>query len=129
MGHNRKVMIIDDNLIDQMITAYILKTNLAYTDILVMNSARLAFEYLKLNQDNLAAIPCKILLDLDMPDMNGFEFMESFITLAAKVIENCEVIVLTGSDIEEDLKLIAAHPNVAKLIAKPIIKSQFLPII
>jgi DNA-binding NarL/FixJ family response regulator len=57
-----------------------------------------ALEYLN-SKDNME--PCVILLDLNMPKMNGFEFLN--IIKADEKLKNIPVVVLTTSGTEQDI--------------------------
>lgn len=129
MEQKKKIMIVDDNLIDQMITAHVLNSNLVNKEVMVMESAYLALEYLETNKDNPAAMPSVILLDLDMPGMNGLEFIQQFRNFAESVKNACRIIVVTGSDIPSDIELIESDPHVCKLLTKPLSRHELIPMI
>ncbi len=62
MENRNKVMIVDDNPIDQLITKYILKLNHEKGDIIVMTSANEALNYLDSNISRPEALPSLICL-------------------------------------------------------------------
>jgi CheY-like chemotaxis protein len=121
-----KVMIVDDNPIDQMITEYILKLNHKQGNIIVMTSVYQALTYLAENANNPEALPSLIYLDLDMPIMNGFDFLKHFKEYAAEVQEKCRIVVVTGSEIIADIEKLRSDPHVIKLIAKPLHKHSLV---
>lgn len=129
MQSMNKIMIVDDNPIDQMITAQVLRTSYDDVDIMVMESVQLAIEYLNSNQENLAAIPSLILLDLDMPELNGFDFLSHFNNYSAAVKDVCRIVVLTASEVTNDIEQMEADPNVSRLITKPLDKNALMPVI
>lgn len=122
-------MIVDDNVIDQMITARVLKTSYAQEQIIFMEGAPQALAYLNEHIDNPALLPNLILLDLDMPNMNGIGFLNQFNTFAKSIKEACKIVVLTASDVIADIEVMRADPNVATLIAKPLDKYSLAPVI
>lgn len=122
-------MVVDDNIIDQMITTRILKTHYAYDEIVIVQSAVEALDYINRHLDQPALLPNLILLDLDMPLINGFGFLERFKEYSNAIKSKCAIVVLTASDITNDLEKIKFHPQVSRLIAKPLNKSSLLPII
>jgi len=122
-------MIVDDNVIDQMITARVLKTSYAQEQIIFMEGAPQALAYLNEHIDNPALLPNLILLDLDMPNMNGIGFLNQFSTFANSIKEACKIVVLTASDVIADIEVMRADPNVATLIAKPLDKYSLAPVI
>ena len=130
MEQRKKIMIIDDNLIDQMITAHVLKSNnTTNEDLLIMENAYLALDYLEANKNNLNAMPSLILLDLDMPGMSGYEFLQHYKNFSQEIKSLCRIIVLTGSDIQADIDRVEADPYVSKLITKPLSKNQLIPML
>ncbi|RZL50686.1 MAG: response regulator [Pedobacter sp.] len=129
MGQKSKIMIVDDNPIDHMITKYILKHNFAIEDVTVMESAEAALSYLESKQNDLNTLPELIILDLDMPGLNGFDFIDRYAKLSKALQKTCKIVVLTGSDILADLEKIKANVYVSELINKPLSKNALLDII
>lgn len=120
MENKNKVMIVDDNPIDQLITEYILKFDHQKGDILVMTSAHEALDYLAQHSNTPKALPSLIYLDLDMPVMNGFDFLQRFKEYADVVKEGCRIIVVTASEAISDIEKMKSDPYVVKLISKPL---------
>jgi CheY-like chemotaxis protein len=126
MEQKYKIMIVDDNPMDQLITKHVLKKEYAFDEVMVMASASAALDYLEANQDNISAIPNLILLDLDMPGLNGFGFLDKFSTFADIVRNTCKIVVLTASEVIEDIAQMQADPHVFRLIPKPLMKNSLL---
>lgn len=59
-----------------------------------------------------------IFLDLNMPIMNGWQFMEDFNAFAKP--SNCMVFIVTSSRNQNDIDILMANPLVADFITKPI---------
>ena len=129
MAIRNKIMIVDDNPIDHMITKYILKHNFAVEDVTVMESAEAALFFLTERQHNITELPELIILDLDMPGVNGFGFLERFSRLNKQLIKKCNVVVLTGSDVTADLEKIKANQFVTELISKPLSRNALSELI
>lgn len=103
-----------------MITAHVLKTKYQRYDIIVMESANEALHFLEANKENADELPSLIILDLDMPDLNGIGFLQQFSRHTKKLRETCKIVVLTASEVEDDLKAMKADPHVVELINKPL---------
>lgn len=129
MERKNRIMIVDDNLIDQMITARVLKTSYAEEQIILMESAQQALAYLNQHIESPELLPNLILLDLDMPIMNGIGFLNQFNNFADSIKEACKIVVLTASDVLTDIEIMRADPNVATLIAKPLNKNSLFPVV
>lgn len=128
MEVNNKIMIVDDNIIDQMITARVVKSSYGVEEVIVMKSAAEGLDYLHQHVLSPHLLPNLILLDLDMPIMNGFDFLQEFNKCADVVIERCQIVVVTASDVLADLEIIQSHPRVLKLIPKPLAINSLSPI-
>ncbi len=113
-------MIVDDNPIDQLITTYILKFNYPKEDIIIMPGAPEALSYLDFHESEPQNLPFLIFLDLDMPGMNGMTFLDHFKKCAEGIKNNCQIIVITASDISEDVETMRKNPLVTRLIPKPL---------
>ena len=99
----KSVILIDDNEIDNFINRKILE-NYGVTNILTFTSANDALSYLKQS----AGSPELILLDLYMPVMNGFEFIDEFKKLEIEK-QPIDICILSASinpgDVEEVQKV------------------------
>jgi CheY-like chemotaxis protein len=128
MQKNR-ILIIDDNPIDHMITSHVLRTVYKLWDVVVIESAQQALEFIELNKENISELPSLIILDLDMPGLNGIGFLERFALHSDEVKEACKIVVLTASDVAADLATMKANPDVIKLISKPLDKTALSSVI
>lgn len=121
----KTIMIIDDNPIDLYISSKIILKNHFAENLLQYSSAQLAINYLKENQDNEQLLPNLILIDIHMPIMTGFEFMDIYNQLPLKLKQQCDVYVISSTIDEDDIKKVDANKNIKALHEKPITK-EFL---
>ena len=109
----KTVMIIDDSETDQYLSTHIIKKYDANIEILQAYDGEEALEILKA----LPIQPDLIFLDINMPRMNGHEFLEVY----DKWEKRSEVIImLTSSDQEQDKENSLAYQCVKKYYVKPI---------
>jgi len=119
MKNSKPILLAEDNAVDVMIVERAFKDLNIKNQLVCTGNGEEALEYLK-NDSNKK--PCIILLDLNMPKMNGIEFLK--IVKADKVLKKIPVIVLTTSsqqrDIVESFKL-----SIAGYIVKSVDYSKF----
>jgi len=117
MSEKIAVMLIDDNKIDLFIhNEFIKQMNIAHT-ISEYSFAKDALMFLKNN--DAAKWPDLILLDIHMPIMNGFDFLEEYAELPASLREKCKIVIVSSSlDLGDKLKT-KSNPFVLELFEKP----------
>ena len=118
------VMLVDDSAIDNFVSQKTMVNNNFAENVLEFLSARTALDYL-LEQGltgNESAIPSLICLDMNMPVMNGFGFMEEFEKLPEMVREKSHVVILTSMYNPEILSLTFKNSNIINFISKPLIR-------
>lgn len=122
--HNKKpILLVEDDMVDAM------TIKRAMNEINITNSVHHAhngLEALEYLQDDSTPRPCIILLDLNMPKMNGIEFLEEIKHLDE--FKTIPVVVLTTSRQEQD-KVASFQNGVAGYMNKPVDYKQFVEII
>ena len=117
----KKVLLIDDSYIDNLINRRILENNDFSESIVVIDSPDKAFQYIKeCLSDGKNLLPEVIFLDLRMPEMSGFEFLTILGTILGSEPHNIKIYVLSSSLDPSDLKRIKENSLVSKFISKPL---------
>ena len=124
------VWIIDDDLVSLFATRYGIEQWDATCKVFDFDNGETA---LKVYADTLEAgdkIPDIILLDLVMPTMDGWEFLDSFEALQVGA-KTTDVYILSAFTNSKDRKMAEGHPSVKGHFDKPISKEAldgvFLP--
>jgi CheY-like chemotaxis protein len=111
------VMLVDDNELDNFINKKLLENENFADTILVHQSAQSALDELK----KMDKGPDIIFLDIMMPHMDGFAFLEEFGKLSDQV-KKSRIIMLSTSESFKDLNRANQNKHVYKFLNKPLSK-------
>jgi len=112
-------LLIDDDKVSLMLAARILeKTGLA-TEINAAWNGVEAIAFLNHYFDRSMALPDVILLDLNMPVMDGFSFIEAFRKLPVVNVTKVQIIVVSSSNDKRDITK-AFSMGVKDYLVKPL---------
>lgn len=123
------VLLIDDMKSDNFLTTRIIRRAQIAGAVEICLSGG---EGLTLLREKIAAgtpVPDLLLLDINMPGMNGWEFLHQYDELPAAVRKNIVVCMLTTSDAEEDRALAGKYPTVRRFCTKPFTDAQLAEIL
>ncbi|HOO08983.1 MAG TPA: response regulator [Cyclobacteriaceae bacterium] len=127
----RNVMLIDDNEIDNLINQKMIEAAAIAENIYTHTGAKSAIEFLR-NMEKLAVasevLPDVIFLDIDMPLMDGFQFLDEFEKLSSNTRKACKIIMLTSSINPQDFDRSKKYKNVLLYLNKPLSHESILKI-
>lgn len=109
------VMVVDDSEADHFICNHTLKKYNPDIKVIAAYDGQEALDILQETDDH----PQVIFLDINMPRMNGHEFLEKYSEIFGE--KNCSVVVmLTSSDQQNDKDKSMAHKAVVEYFTKPL---------
>lgn len=118
------VMLIDDNEIDNLINQKMIESVSMTDNIFVHSGAKSALEYLKniekIKVGGESFLPEFIFLDIDMPLMDGFQFVDEFEKLSDFTKNYCKVILLTSSLDPKDITKSKKNSYIVRYLNKPL---------
>ncbi|MFC5044900.1 response regulator [Aquimarina hainanensis] len=116
-----KVLLIDDDKATNFYNTRVVSKHHCYEQVSSVQSGKAALEYLtSLREDTSLLKPDLIFLDINMPAMNGWEFLKEYEKLETSLTENIIVILLSTSSNPEDVRESIIHHSVADFINKPL---------
>jgi len=120
MRNSKPILLLEDDTVDVMTVKRAFKDLKITNDLVHVTNGEEALEYLR-NEDN--ARPCVIISDLNMPKMNGIEFIKA--VKSDEKLKKIPVVVLTTSKEDRD-KIDSFQLSVAGYIVKPVDYIKFV---
>ncbi|MGN6180657.1 MAG: response regulator [Mucilaginibacter sp.] len=109
-------LLIDDNYIDNFVTSKILESSNFAENVIIRQSPDDAMESLRTG----VIKPDVIFLDIRMPTMSGFEFLEQYDALNLENKDDIKIFMLSSSLDPNDIKKSMVNKHVLHFLHKPI---------
>lgn len=113
-------MLVDDDLTDTFIAKRIIEITEFAARVDIRNDAQEALNFLNDNKSIRENLPDMIFLDMNMPLMDGFDFLDAFDKCSDLVKSKCQIIVLSCSDHKKNIQRILNNDYVTEFVAKPL---------
>lgn len=122
------ILLVDDDQINNFINQRLIEELTLTAELNLVNNGLEAVDYLKENCRVSTKCPELILLDINMPVMDGFEFLYEFETLDIPNKEKVKIVMLTTSTSQKDLERLNGH-EIAGYINKPLTEEKMLDLV
>lgn len=116
-------LVIEDNLIDQLVIKQLLKKVLFIDEVYTTNNGKEGIEWLMNNRKLYPSII--IILDVQMPVMNGFEFLEAYANLDSDLKKDNQIYVLSSTLDPDEIRKISESIYVTQFLGKPFPIEEF----
>lgn len=123
MNSKRPILLVEDDSIDALTVQRALRELKILNTVIIKTNGEEALQFLS---ENLEVIPCIILLDLNMPKMNGIEFLQARNQI--EMMKSIPLVVLTTSLDEKD-RLETFKLGISGYMQKPVDYKQFVEVI
>ena len=115
---NKLTYIIDDDKLTVKLISILVSKNKFCEEIQSFDNAQHAMDKLKQNASNNGVLPDAILLDLNMPAMDGWQFLDEFMLLPIK--KEISIFIMTSSIDPVDIEMAKKYKIVKDYVEKPI---------
>lgn len=119
------ILCVDDDAITLMLCKMVISKASFSNEVVTAKNGEDALKYIDtLKFNNTINTPKLIFLDLNMPVMDGWEFLDAFSTAAYSQYHNTKIVILSSTIDPEDLKKSKKYPMVIDFLSKPISKEM-----
>lgn len=123
------ICLIDDDKVYQYTATKSIEASGVVQRVLVFDDGETAYTYLVDNLSTRNYLPDIIFLDINMPYMDGWEFMEEFVKLKPKLAKPITIYMVSSSIQEEDIQKAKSLEEVCDYIIKPIDTEMFAKVL
>lgn len=122
-----KILLLDDDKINNLICTKVIKQCIPDVKLSVFISPLEALNWIS----NLAAedFPEILLIDINMPEMSGWDFLNAYYNLPILLRKNTRVFMLSSSIDRGDIEKTAKNDLINGFIHKPLTKERILEIL
>ena len=116
----KKIWVVDDDNIYQIIIKKLIERSEMFSEISSFKNGKDAINELYKSTENNGGIPDIILLDINMPIMDGWEFMDELGVLKPKFNTEIMVYIVSSSIAIEDKNKSKNYENILGYLSKPV---------
>ena len=115
-----EMFLVDDDLFFRVASDVLIKRGIPELDIVQFENGLEAYQALVERVENLESLPKLLFLDLNMPIMSGWEFLEELKGVSSTICEQIQIYIVSSSIAPEDVNLFETYDFVNGYISKPL---------
>lgn len=129
MSAKKIACIVDDDDIFQFTAIKTIELTGQKHEVISFKDGERAFDFIKNNKDDADKLPDVMFLDINMPIMNGWEFMEAYKAIKEQLSKKINIYIITSSIDFADIEKAKQDNNIVEFISKPLAIAKYMEIL
>jgi len=125
----KRILLVDDDRVTNLMHRRQIARGDFAEAVDVATDGQAALSYIENRKSRGERQPELVLLDVNMPRMNGFEFLAAYADLPSGVRQCQTIVMVSTSGLQQDVDRANADPNVRAYYVKPLADSDFQRIV
>ena len=118
------ICIIDDDKIYQFAFSRIIKMNVLPNETLIFSDGEEALQFLTDNIEQTERLPDIIFLDINMPVMDGWQFLDEYVAIKPRIGKIITIYMVSSSVDPVDLERAQKINEISEYFVKPILPNK-----
>tara|TARA_R110002050_G_scaffold300400_2_gene469622 strand:- start:2528 stop:2917 length:390 start_codon:yes stop_codon:yes gene_type:complete len=124
-----KFAVVDDDVVFRLSAKMLINSLDGEHSIIMLENGEEAINFLYENRSQPDMLPEILLLDLSMPVLDGWEFLEQYLPLKDELTKDITIYIVTSSIDQADIKRAESISTVKGYLIKPISRAQLKELI
>lgn len=116
----KHILLIEDSEIDVLVYRRLMELMNFASHVTITSTAEEAIDFLRHEVTNEEQSPDLILLDMHLPGMSGFDFLELFNALPEYILNKTRIVILSVFQKQEEINKLAQNKFVLGQLEKPL---------
>lgn len=123
------VALVDDDKIFQLTASKTIRATAITDSILQFENGEQALKFIRDNSSNAESLPDYIFLDINMPLIDGWMFLEDYEHLKGKLSKPITIYMVSSSIDPRDVERAKKNTNVEDYVIKPVTRDKFIALL